>query len=68
MRFFVTLQSSLSSTTGTDHRFDMDAEPEPIPTADDNMSVMGGGDSSFQDMDDVEGTIKKKSGHPKKLL
>ena len=37
----------------------MDAEPEPIPiTADDAMSMIGGGDNSFQDMDDVEGTDK----------
>ena len=51
-------QGSLSNTTVTDHRFDMDAEPEPIPSAaDDAMSVMGGGDNSFHDMDDVEGMV-----------
>ena len=32
----------------------MDAEPEPIPHADDDMSVFGGGDGSFGD-DDIEG-------------
>ena len=35
----------------------MDAEPEPIPHADDNMSVMGGGDGSFADMEDLEGIV-----------
>ena len=51
-KWIVMLQSSVPGPSQTDHRFDMDAEPEPIPHADDDMSVLGGGD--FGD-DDIEG-------------
>ena len=47
---------SLSSSQ-IEHRFDMEAEPEPIPDDNhaDEMSIMGGGDGSFTENLDVEG-------------
>lgn len=42
-------QSSIPDLTASqeEHRFDMDAEPEPIPDDHDDMSVLGAGDGSF---------------------
>ncbi|XP_060588425.1 condensin complex subunit 2-like [Ruditapes philippinarum] len=53
-------QSSIPGITASqeEHRFDMDAEPEPIPDHHDDMSVLGGGDGSFlgDDLEDVADT------------
>ncbi|XP_052772258.1 condensin complex subunit 2-like isoform X2 [Mya arenaria] len=52
-------QSSLPglSSSQEEHRFDMDAEPEPIPEGDDdNMSIFGGGDGIMDDVEDVADT------------
>ncbi|XP_045188524.2 condensin complex subunit 2-like isoform X2 [Mercenaria mercenaria] len=53
-------QSSIPgiSASQEEHRFDMDAEPEPIPDNHDDMSVLGGGDGSFlgDDLEDVADT------------
>lgn len=53
-----TEQSSMPglSSSQLDHRFDMEAEPEPIPDTQDNMSVMGAGDDMDNLMDDVADT------------
>lgn len=53
-------QTSVLGVTASqeEHRFDMDAEPEPIPNDHDDMSVLGHGDGSFigDDIEDVADT------------
>ncbi|WAR21575.1 CND2-like protein [Mya arenaria] len=54
---FSTYRFTNWDSSDQEHRFDMDAEPEPIPEGDDdNMSIFGGGDGIMDDVEDVADT------------